>query len=167
MILFTVNLVGLWTYYEARDFLNAGYLVPNQRIATNIVQHSRSEDTVVWIDSLNFDGTTLHYYLPKNFQVRWLDSPESVAAARAELDAGNIRHIWFVRSSHDISPGHIFEKLETQMTEKWNQKLLHSYVPFSPLQLEILRTLEVLRHQDRSHSRQYMYQMWEFQDPAK
>ncbi len=166
VVLFTANLVGLWTYYGARDFLNAGYLVSNQTVASEISSHSSSENTVVWIDALNFDGTTLEYYLPKSFRVRWLDSPESIAAAGAEVNAGPIRHIWFVRSSHDISPGHVFEQLESQMTRTSTQHTVHNFVPFSPVQLEILRMLEVLRHQDGSRTRQYMYQMDEFHDPG-
>src|SRR5664279_3852213 len=156
VILFTVNLAGLWTYYEARDLLNTGYLVPDQRISTEIVQHSTSEDTVVWVDAVSFDGTPLEYYLPKGFRIRWLTSPESVEAARAEINAGAIRHVWFVRSSHDISPGHMFEKLQSQMTETWSEHTLHPYVPFSPTHLAILRVLALLRHQDGNQPRQYM-----------
>ena len=167
VILLAANLVGLWTYYEAKDFLNAGYLVPNQNIAAEISSHSSSEDTIVWIDALNFDGTTLEYYLPKSFRVRWLDSPESIATARAELNAGAIRHIWFVRSTHDISPGHVFQQLESQMATTSTHHALYNYVPFSPVQLDILRVLAILRHQDSSRTRQYMYQMDEFQDPGK
>jgi hypothetical protein len=167
VILFTVNLAGVGTYYEATDLLNPAYLVPSQRIANKIALHSRSEDTAVWIDALNFDGTTLEYYLPKNFRVRWLASPESVSAARAELDAGAIHHVWFVRSSHDVSPDHVFEKLESQMTGTWSQHALYDYVPFSPVHLEILRVLALLRHQDGSQTRRYMYQMREFQGPGR
>jgi hypothetical protein len=166
VILFTVNLAGLWTYYQARDLLNTGYLVPDQRIAAEIVLHSSSEDTVVWIDELSFDGTPLEYYLPKGFRIRWLTSPESVEAAQAELNAGAIRHVWFVRSSHDISPGHMFEKLQSQMTETWREHTLHPYVPFSPTHLAILRALALLRHQDGSQPRQYMCEVWEFQGPS-
>ncbi len=167
VVLFTVNLAGLWSYYGARDVLNPAYLVPSQGIAKEIVLHSSSEDTVVWVDALNFDGTTLEHYLPKTFRVRWLTTPQSVAAARAELNAGAIRHIWFVRSSHDISPGHEFERLESQMTETWSQHTLYSYVPFSPTHLAILRVRALLRHQDGSQPRQYMYQMSEFQAHGK
>ena len=83
MILLTVNLAGLWTYYDAPDLLNTAYLVPNQDMAKGNRVAFGGQDTVVWIDGLNFDGTTLEYYLPKSFRVRWLTSPESVAAARS------------------------------------------------------------------------------------
>ena len=165
MALVAANLVGLWAYFGARDILNLAYLTPNQRIAQEIVLHSRADDTVVWIDGLNFDETTLEYYLPGNIKVRSLTSPESVAAARAELDAANIQHVWFVRSLNDISPGQAFEKLESQMMETWPEEALHPYLPLSPTHVVILRGLAPLRHQDGSHARQYMYQMWEFRRP--
>jgi hypothetical protein len=163
VLLVAMNLAGVWTYYAATDLLNAGYLVPSRSIATTMVQHSTSDDTVIWIDELSFDGTALDYYLPKNFRVRWLTSPEAVTAARAELDAGTIRHVWLVRSSHDISSGQIFEKLQSQMIETSSDHALYSYVPFSPAHLAILRVLALFRHQDESQVRQYMCEVWEFQ----
>ena len=127
--------------------------------------HSSSEDTVVWIDELSFDGTPLEYYLPKGFRIRWLTSPESVGAARAELDAGSIDHVWFVRGSRDISPGHIFENLESQMMQEWSEHTLYPYVPFSPAHLAVLRVMALLRHQGESQPRRYLCEVWEFQDP--
>jgi hypothetical protein len=165
VILLAVNLAGLWTYYEGRDLLNAGYLVPSQRIAKDIVLRSRSEDTVVWIHELSFDGSPLKYYLPEDFRIRWLTSPESVGAAQAELNAGKIRHVWFVRSSHDISPEHIFENLESQMMEKWSGHTLYSYAPFSSAHLAVLRVMALLRHQDGNQPRRYQCEVWEFQGP--
>jgi len=166
VILLAVNLAGLWTYYQARDLLNAGYLVPSQRIAEQIALHSSSQDTVVWIDEVSFDGSALEYYLPKDFRIRWLTSPESVAEARSELTAGAIRHVWFVRSSNDISPGHIFENLESQMTQAWSEHALYSYVPFSPAHLAVLRGLALLRHQHGNQPRRYLCEVWEFTTPA-
>ena len=166
VILLAVNLAGLWTYYQARDLLNAGYLVPSQRITEQIALHSSSEDTVVWVDEVSFDGSALEYYLPKDFRIRWLTSPESVEEARAELTGGAIRHVWLVRSSKDISPGHIFENLESQMTQAWSEHALYSYVPFSPLHLAVLRALALLRHQDGNQRRRYFCEVWEFTAPA-
>jgi hypothetical protein len=164
VILFSVNLAGVWSYYGARDLLNPGYLVPHERIAAEIVLHSRSDDTVVWIDDLNFDGETLASYLPKTYRIRELTSRESVKEARSELDAGAIRHVWFFRSAHDISPGHEFEKLESQMTGRWSEHAQYYYVPFSPTHLAILRVLAHVES-DGSQPRRYMYQMSEFQGP--
>lgn len=165
VILLTSNLVGIGTYYKASDFLNAGYLVPNQSIATEIAVHSRSEDTIVWIDTLSFDGTALQYYLPTSFRIRWLTSPESVEGALAELNTGAIRHVWFVRGSNDISSGHVFQKLGSQMAQTWSEHAKYSYVPFSPVYLAVLRVLAFVRHQDGDQPRRYLCEVWEFQGP--
>jgi hypothetical protein len=74
--------------------------------------------------------------------------------------------VWFVRSSNDISPGHIFENLESQMTQAWSEHALYSYVPFSPLHLAVLRALALLRHQDGNQRRRYFCEVWEFTAPA-
>ncbi len=165
VILVAVNLVGVWTYYGATDLLNTGYLTPNQTIAAAIAQNSNTEDTVVWVDSMSFDGTTIEYYLPRGFRIRWLASPESVAAARDELNAGTIRHVWFVRRSHDVSPGHIFQDLDAQMMESSKESVLHPYVPLSPVHRLILRGLSLLHHQDGNQPRQYMCEVSEFRNP--
>jgi len=71
-----------------------------------------------------------------------------------------------VRSSNDISPGHIFENLESQMTQAWSEHALYSYVPFSPAHLAVLRGLALLRHQDGNQPRRYLCEVWEFTTPA-
>jgi hypothetical protein len=165
VILVAVNLVGAWTYYGATDLLNTGYLTPNQTIAAEIAQNSNPEDTVVWIDSVSFDGTTIEYYLPRGFRIRWLASPESVAAARDELNAGTIRHVWLVRRSHDVSPGHIFQDLDAQMLESSKESVLHPYVPLSPVHRLILRGLGLFHYSGEDRPRQYMCVISEFRDP--
>lgn len=161
-ILFTVNLAGVATYYQARDLLNTAYMVPNQDIAREIALHSNSEDTVVWVDSLNFDGSAVEYYLPKSFHMRWMASSESVVAARSDLDSGTIRHIWFLRSSHDLSPGHAFEMLQSQMMETWAKHALYTYVPLPSSHAALQRVLALVRHSKAAQPRKYMYEMSEF-----
>ncbi len=164
--LIATNLAGIGAYFGTRDILNLAYLTPNQRIAEDIALHSRPDDTVVWIDAVNFDEPTLAFFLPKDLRVRALDSPESIAAARHELDSGEIRHVWFVRSVHDISPGHAFEETESQMMATWPEHTLRYYLEVSPTHRAILRTLEILRHQNQRQTRQHMYQVMEFQRPG-
>lgn len=166
VILFGANLAGVWSYFGARDILNIGYLAPHRKIAAEIVLHSNPADTVVWIDSLNIDAGVLEYYLPKDFRIRLLDTPESVAAARAELDSGTVRHVWFVRNPHDISPGHVFGKLEDEMKVKWYNHSLHPYVPFSPTHLAIMHGMAMLHHDEWRNPPRYMYEVWEFWRPA-
>ena len=148
---------------DRRDaILNAAYLVPSDVIARQIARQSSSRDTVVWIDQQNFDGSALEYYLPKDFRIRWLTSPEEIDEAQAELVSGAIRHIWFVSGSKDISPGHIFENLESQMALAWGQHAMYGYVRFSPVHLAVLRALAILHHQDGTQPRRYFCEVWEF-----
>lgn len=164
--LIAANLAGMVAYFGTKDILNLAYLIPNQRMAKEIALHSRPNDTVVWIDAVNFDEPTLAFFLPKDLRVRALDSPESIAAARHELESGKIRHVWLVRSVHDISPGHTFEETESQMMATWPEHTLRYYLELSPTHRAILHALELLRHQNQSQPRQYMYQVMEFQQPG-
>jgi uncharacterized membrane protein len=163
--LIAANLAGVGAYFQGKDILNLAYLIPNQRMAEDIALRSRPDDTVVWIDAVNFDEPTLAFFLPKDLRVRALDSPESIAAARQELDSGDIRHVWLVRSVHDISPGHAFEETESQMMATWPEHDVYYYLELSPTHRAILRALEILRHQNQSQPRQYMYQVMEFRRP--
>jgi Dolichyl-phosphate-mannose-protein mannosyltransferase len=165
VIVLALNVAGLWTYYGAKDLLNTGYMVPSQTIAAEIAQHSHSEDTVVWIDATSFDGSAIEYYLPKSFRMRWLVSPESVAAARTELDAGSIRHVWIVRRSRDISPGHVIEQLESEMTQRWTEPVQHPYVPLSPVHRVILRVIAPIRDKRGDQAKPYMCEVSEFRNP--
>lgn len=162
-LLIAANLAGIGSYFQTKDILNLAYLTPNRRIAEDIAQHSQADDTVVWIDNINFDEPTLAFFLPKDLRVRALDSPESIAAARRELASGEIRQVWLVRSVHDISPGLALEKTELQMMATWPEHDVRYYLELSPTHRAILRALEILRHQPSS-PRQYMYQVMEFCD---
>ena len=159
-----VNIVGIVAYFHVSDILNVAYTTPSENMAKEIASHSDPADTMVWVDGLNFDDTTLEHYLP-NFQLRELTTPESITAAIVELNAGTTRHVWFIRSTHDISPEHGFETLESQMSEKWPEHTWHPYLKLSPTHLAVMNSLARLRHDDRSR-REYMYQMWEFRRPG-
>lgn len=165
VLLFGANLAGVWSYFGGRDILNIGYLAPHQKIAREIVLHSNPADTVVWVDGLNIDAGVLEYYLPPTFRVRLLETSESVAAAKAELESPGIRHVWFVRNPHDISPGHVFGKLEDEMKTRWYNHSLHPYVPFSQTHLAILHGLAALHREEWSNPPRYVYEVWEFRRP--
>ena len=165
VLLFLANLAGVSGYFGARDILNIGYLAPHREIASEIVHRSAPENTVVWIDGLNLDGSVLQYYLPRTFEVHVLTTPESVAAALAELRKTNIQHVWFLRNPHDLSAGQALTKLEQDMRTNWYNRTLHPYVPFSPTHLAILRALAMLHHEEWRGSPRYMYEAWEFRRP--
>ena len=160
------NAAGIWSYYKGKDLLNAAYLIPGQQMAQQIALHSQPNDTTVWIDAVDLDGTVLEYYLPARFPVRELNSPDSVRFAEDELKRGNIRHLWFVRSLHDISSGRTFDTLESTLVRELPVHAFYRYVELSPTRAVILRILARLHHQDPKRS-EYLYEVSEFVVPDR
>jgi hypothetical protein len=156
--LFAANTGGVWSYFGTRDIINIAYVAPHRQIAAAIVLRSSPADTVVWVDGLNVDDSVLADYLPAGFAVRVLRSGADADAAWDELQRNpGIRHIWFIRSPHDISPGHAFEKLEQRMLATSHVRTLHPYVPAS----ETYRlALKLAMHEPQPP--RYVYQVWEF-----
>jgi hypothetical protein len=162
MLIFAANLAGVWAYFGARDFLNTGYLFPSQRIATAIAILSSPDDTTIWIDSIKIDASALKYYLPKNFRIKELTSPQSAADARAELASSNIRHVWFIRNTLNAA----FEPLENEMNRTWYNHTVRPFVPFSLTQKVLMQTLALVRHRPNQQTPRYVYEVWEYQKPA-
>ena len=106
--------MGIASYFEARDLLNIGYLAPMDRIARDIAGDSSPADTMVLVDGPNLSGVVLAYYLP-GFSTRLIYTAEDAQAARREIANPAIRHVWFLRNPHDVTPGHVLEQLETAL----------------------------------------------------
>ncbi len=157
--LLTANLVGIASYFEARDLLNIGYLAPMDRIARDIAGDSSPADTIVLVDGPNLSGVVLAYYVP-GFSTRLIYTAQDAQAARQEIANPAIRHVWFLRNPHDVTPGHVLERLETSLRESpdW-QGQLHPYVSFSPTHKILMRAAKVQVASD------WMYAAWEFRKP--
>jgi uncharacterized membrane protein len=153
--LLAANLVGIASYFEARDLLNIGYLAPLDRIARDIAASSTPADTVVLVDGPNLSGVVLEYYLP-SFTTRQIFTPEDADAARREVNAPVNRHVWFLRNPRDVTPGNVLERLETDLRQSWHGQL-HPYVAFSPTHKALMRLMNVQVSSD------WMYAAWEFQ----
>jgi hypothetical protein len=155
--LLAANLVGIASYFEARDLLNIGYLAPMDRIARDIAGGSSPSDTLVLVDGPNLSGVVLEYYLP-GFTTRQIYTAQDADAARRELANPAIRHVWFLRNPHDVTPGRVLETLETDLRQSFSGKL-HPYVPFSPTHKLLMRSVNVQVSSD------WMYGAWEFRKP--
>ncbi len=157
--LLAANLVGIASYFEARDLLNIGYLAPMDRIARDIAGDSSPADTMVLVDGPNLSGVVLAYYLP-GFSTRLIYTAEDAEAARREIANPAIRHVWFLRNPHDVTPGRVLEQLETALrTSPGWQGQLHPYVSFSPTHKILMRAANVQVASD------WMYAAWEFRNP--
>jgi len=155
--LLAANLVGIASYYRARDLLNIGYLAPLDRIARDIAGSSSPADTLVLVDGPNLSGAVLQYYLP-GFSERQIFTAEDAQAAWREVNAPENRHVWFLRNPRDVTPGHVLEQLETDLRKSWPGEL-HPYMSFSPAQKALMRAARIQVSSD------WMYGAWEFRKP--
>jgi len=155
--LLAANVVGIGSYFRARDLLNIGYLAPMDRIARDIAARSSRADTVVLLDGPNLSGVVLEYYLP-GFSTRQILTAQDADAVRRELGNPGIRHVWFLRNPHDVTPGHVLEQMENELRASWPGQL-HPYVSFSPTHKVLMRLMNVQVSSD------WMYAAWEFRKP--
>jgi hypothetical protein len=155
--LLAANVTGIGSYFQARDLLDIGYLAPMDRIARDIASSSLPADTIVLVDGPNLSGGVLEYYLP-GFSTRQIFTEQDAESARRELGNPAIRHVWFLRNPRDVTPGHVLERLETELRNSW-QGELHHYVSFSPTHKALMRTMHVQVSSD------WMYSAWEFRKP--
>jgi hypothetical protein len=153
--LLAANLVGIVSYFQARDLLNIGYLAPLDPIALDIANRSSPADTLVLIDGPNLSGVVLDYYLPR-FTIRYIFTAEDAEAAWREVNAPVNRHVWFLRNPRDVTPGHVLERLESDLRKSWSGQL-HPYMSFSPTHRALMRAAGVQVSSD------WMYAAWEFQ----
>jgi hypothetical protein len=155
------NLVGIASYFQARDLLNIGYLAPMDRIARDIATNSIPADTMVLVDGPNLSGVVLEYYLP-GFSTRQIFTEQDAESVQREIASPTIRHVWFLRNPRDITPDHVLERLETGLRDSPEFKLrgkLHPYVYFSPTHKALMRVMNV------QASSAVLYGAWEFRKP--
>lgn len=152
--LLAANLVGIGSYFQARDLLNIGYLAPLDRIAGDIAARSVPGDTVVLVDGPNLSGVVLDYYLP-GFSVRYVFTEQDAEAAWREVNAPVNRHVWFVRNPRDVTPGHVLERMESDLRKSFPGQL-HPYLYFPPTHTALMRAMNV------QVSSNVMFGAWEF-----
>jgi hypothetical protein len=156
--LFAANAGGVWAYFKTSDILNIAYVAPSRQIAAVIAVRSSPADTLVLVDGLNVDAAVIADYLPLNFALGVLRSPADAATAWSILQSNShIRHVWFLQSPHDISPGHAFEKLQAQMMGAWYSHTLHPFVQASAIQRWVMKYAMHIATPPG-----YVYEVWEF-----
>jgi hypothetical protein len=156
--LLAANIIGIGSYFQARDLLNIGYLAPLDRIARDIAARSSPADTLVLVDGPNLSGVVLEHYLP-GFTTRQIFTAEEAAAALREVNNPAIRHVWFMRNPRDVTPDHVLERLENELRGPHQQGIPYSYGSFSPTHTALMRLAGV-----KAYSL-VMYPVWEFRKP--
>jgi hypothetical protein len=130
--LVALALTGDWCYFHKTGFRNKQYPMPIREIARLI-----QPDALVLIDSINSDAVAMEYALGRSRPV--LQTGD--ARAWAALDDPRVVSVWFLRNTHDISPGALNARFESHLRERLRLVQVRTYEPFTPLELRMMRAL--------------------------
>ena len=136
-VLALLSCAGVQAYFERSDFLNKGYAMPYREIAAHISRASTPARSLVLVDGRNVDALVFQYYLGPDWKVLLVSAPESVTSAEELAADPRVERIWYLRNTHDVTPGQVNDRLERELTSTWVHGTRQSYLPFSPLQREL------------------------------
>jgi hypothetical protein len=136
-LLALLSCAGVQSYFERSDFLNKGYAMPYREIAAHVSRASTSGRSLVLVDGRNVDALVFQHYLGPDWKVLLVSAPESVTRAEELAADPRVERIWYLRNTHDVTPGQVNDRLERELTSTWALGTRQSYLPFSPLQREL------------------------------
>ena len=136
-VLALLSCAGVQAYFERSDFLNKGYAMPYREIAAHVSHASTPGRSLVLADATNLDALVFQYYLGPDWNVLLVNTPESLARAVQLAADSRVERIWYLRNTHDVTPGRVNDRLERELTSTWIHGTRQGYLPFSPLQREL------------------------------
>ncbi|HSB15644.1 MAG TPA: hypothetical protein VLE22_14390 [Bryobacteraceae bacterium] len=127
-------------YFQREGFLNKAYLMPYDEAARLIQSGTPGTDTVVIVDMYNNDPWPLVARLPDGVRVVQVAPGRSFESLRSEVATQRARTVWYFRNTHDVSPGGINRKLETELSAG-RQVRSHLFLPYSRLDRWMMQLL--------------------------
>jgi hypothetical protein len=134
------SLSGIWCYFHLEGFRNKQYPLPMAEIGARIRAGSTGGHAAVLVDSSNSDVIGLHYALGDAPAPLATEDPGASAMVDQWLADPGIRTIWFLRNTHDVSPGALDAHFAAQLGARM-QVTTYSYEPFTPLELRLMGAL--------------------------
>jgi hypothetical protein len=135
-----LSVSGVWCYFHKTGFRNKEYAVPIQEIAVHIRGSSTAADSLILVDSANSDPTAMQYALGPSRPFLETGNPAAAPAVARVLAEPQIRTIWFLRSTHDISVATLNEGLERQLRAAM-AVTVYPYEAFTPLEIRLMRAM--------------------------
>ena len=136
-LLLILNAVSIWCYFHQENFRNKGYVVPLRAIASEA-----SHGSLVLVDRYNTDCAVLLRDLQPVVPTIVVDSSSQAAARAALRDDRRARDVWFIRNSHDISPGHLVSEIET-LACAGKVRREQGYVAYEPWERQAMRLMGI------------------------
>lgn len=137
-----LSVIGIGCYFHKTGFRNKEYPLPIREIAAYIEQHSTWADSVVLVDSTNSDTDGLDFALAgsrRRLNTGDAAAPQSIDSLLADPQ---VRCIWFLRNTHDVSASRLDERFERQVGAAMTATV-HCYEGFSPLETRVMRLVGI------------------------
>ena len=140
---FTAALFVLFAVFNAQYFfggnlLNKGYLIPYGEIAETIRKTSPS--ALVIADAVNGDPAPLVAVLRGRYPLLVAKGDDFPRQAAREIARTSPQRIWYLRTSRDITPGRLHEKLEEDLQKTYRASVQH-YLPYNAAERFALRAM--------------------------
>ena len=100
------------SYFRRQNFVNMGYAAPLREISRRLRSAASPRDTVL-ADGYNADFEALHYYLGDGLTYIPVNQQRAVQA-RAAVRAPDVRWVWIIRNTRDISPGGLISSVAAE-----------------------------------------------------
>ena len=136
-----LSVTGVWCYSHRIDFRNKQYIMPLREIAAEIREQSAA-DSPVLVDTPNSDIVGLAYCLADSRRVLDTRDPGTGPAIAAAVRDPQVRTIWFLRSTHDVTPEHLDERFEKQLRAAMKARV-EQFGAFSPLERSAMRRIGI------------------------
>jgi hypothetical protein len=136
--LLVIYATGDAAYFFHGSFLNKGYSAPYDEIAARI-QAERSPGSVLLLaDCCNADLPALLWQLNPAPAVESVGDEAALAALLSRIDAAPYAQIWFFRNGHDVTAGHINERLDKELNKRYPAER-RRYLPYSPAEQALMK----------------------------
>lgn len=120
---------ALSSYYRKQGFLNAGYTLPSPEIV-DTMRTTPPAETLILLDSYNTDAEPIVRALGGGARIVRIRSAHEAERARSEAAKQDWNTIWFLRSTHDTSPGKSLTALQKELKQHYPEQLT-PLVPYS------------------------------------
>jgi hypothetical protein len=136
------SVVGIGCYFQKSGFRNKEYPLPVREITAYIERYSTPADSLVLVDSTNSDPQALAYALAGSRTLLETTGAGAPQALDRFLADPNIRSVWFLRNTHDISVYRLDDQFDRQLRAAMTPTV-HSYERFSPLETWVIRRIGI------------------------
>ena len=162
--LLLVSLGSLTSYFSKQGFLNQGYLVPFGEIARYVRANSTAAGapatrTLLLVEGYNTDPSPLLTSLDGHIETIKIRGAPTEALASKRVNERQLNTIWYLRNTHDISPGGVITRIESDAAAHYHGQE-HLFVPYSTADQWMAR---LLGWPPRTHH----YRLTEFRNPQE